>query len=375
MAVTSTGYKVKPLETVIAEINTNMKSEFGDGFDVTPESPDGQVIGITAQRAYEADLQAEQSYNAMSPSRSQNQALDYVSEYNGVTRILNRNCRAVIDMAGSVGTLVPKGAVCKTVSGLEFLTDKDATLPARISATCTTVGEITVNVSEIVITDPAYPNWASVDNPREGDKGIVRETDPEFRARRKLSIVNGGRDTGESIESTLRNLGSTYVSTVSNEEDITVGGMPPNSFQVIIDGGVDSEIAEVIYARKPIGIKSFGTTVVSVYDTQGNPHLIGFSRPTLVPIFVTVSVTKLANSPVDVVTEVKTAIYNKISSLSPSDEVEWGELFAPVTNLGGLRVTELTLGRTALTQLPESIQITQLEVAQAVLDNIDVVVI
>jgi len=56
MGVTNQGYVVKPLATVVAEINNEMKAAFGDSFDVTPESPDGQIIGICALRVYEADL-------------------------------------------------------------------------------------------------------------------------------------------------------------------------------------------------------------------------------------------------------------------------------------------------------------------------------
>ena len=55
-------------------------------------------------------------------------------------------------------------------------------------------------------------------------------------------------------------------------------------------GGLDSEVAESIFSKKPVGIHAFGTTSSTVEDESGFPREISFTRPTNVPIYVNVTV-------------------------------------------------------------------------------------
>jgi hypothetical protein len=58
-----------------------------------------------------------------------------------------------------------------------------------------------------------------------------------------------------------------------------INGRPPKSFESIVVGGVDQEIAETIFQKGPAGIESFGSTVMEVIDEEGFTWDIGFSRP------------------------------------------------------------------------------------------------
>src|SRR5690606_29993812 len=92
--------------------------------------------------------------------------------------------------------------------------------------------------------------------------------------------------------------GVTQVVVLENDTDTTnVDGLPPHSFQVIVVGGNDTDIADVIWLKKPAGILAFGSTAVEILDSQGLPHDISFSRPTLVDIYVEVDITTFADYP------------------------------------------------------------------------------
>lgn len=68
-------------------------------------------------------------------------------------------------------------------------------------------------------------------------------------------------------------------------------GRPGKSFEIVAQGGDDLAIATVIFNSKPAGIETYGTTTVTVQDVFGNPYAISFSRPTQVPIFITINLT------------------------------------------------------------------------------------
>lgn len=77
-------------------------------------------------------------------------------------------------------------------------------------------------------------------------------------------------------------------------------GRPGKSFEIVAAGGTNGDIADAILGAKPAGIQAYGSTIVQVLDSFGNIYNIGFSRPTQVPIYVTIAlVTDLYNIPGD----------------------------------------------------------------------------
>lgn len=65
-------------------------------------------------------------------------------------------------------------------------------------------------------------------------------------------------------------------------------GRPPKSFEIVAQGGDDTAIAEAIYGAKPAGIETYGNTTIDITDAFGNIYPISFSRPTQVPIYVSI---------------------------------------------------------------------------------------
>jgi uncharacterized phage protein gp47/JayE len=80
--------------------------------------------------------------------------------------------------------------------------------------------------------------------------------------------------------------GSTPVTTAVS------GDIPAKSFEIVVEGGANQDIANAIGASKPAGIASYGTTGPLTYtDQYGFPHDIYFSRPIQVPIYVKIDIT------------------------------------------------------------------------------------
>jgi hypothetical protein len=80
-----------------------------------------------------------------------------------------------------------------------------------------------------------------------------------------------------------------------NTDTVTDGeGRPPKSFEAIVAGGDDQDIADLIWQVKPAGIETYGTETVAVNDSQGNSHDINFSRATEIYLWVRLTVTQYA---------------------------------------------------------------------------------
>jgi uncharacterized phage protein gp47/JayE len=74
-------------------------------------------------------------------------------------------------------------------------------------------------------------------------------------------------------------------------------GLPGKSFEIIVQGGDDVSIANAILSAKPGGMLAYGSTVIITIDTLGNSYAIGFSRPSVISIYVTINlITDLTTS-------------------------------------------------------------------------------
>lgn len=124
--------------------------------------------------------------------------------------------------------------------------------------------------------------WAEVINTLAGNTGEDIESDSAFRIRREASIQQGNA-TDPAIKAALINevTNVTSASVTSNRTLVTDGeGRPAKSFESVVAGGTDADVAAKIFEVQPSGIESFGNTTEIVVDSEGNNQTIKFSRAT-----------------------------------------------------------------------------------------------
>jgi len=131
--------------------------------------------------------------------------------------------------------------------------------------------------------------WASVVNPFAGITGRNVETDVELRLRRRNSLRVIGSASVEAIRSRLIQEIQDVISVAvfENRTPVTDGfGRPSHSFEAVVQGGDEDEIAAKLWTLKPAGIQTHGNTTVLITDSQGDQQAMKFSRPVEVPIAV-----------------------------------------------------------------------------------------
>ena len=143
-------------------------------------------------------------------------------------------------------------------------------------------GNISVPTNTITTIVTNVMGLDSVTNDITPTAGRIEESDIAARqsyikriAIRSKNIVDGiVADLYQNVDGVLSAIG------MENYTDFTDGdGRPPHSIEIIVDGGNESEIAQVIFDRRCPGIRAYGTTCIDISDAYGNIVGIGFSRP------------------------------------------------------------------------------------------------
>lgn len=374
--VTKDGFVRKPLAEIINSLNGRFIGAFGDTFDVSPASPDGQEIGIFAN---ELDLmwqQVQGAFNAYRPGAVEGRALDAVVELNGIERYVDVPTKVTVTLAGTGGKTVPAGSKVRSDTGYTFSLEEDVILPAGGTAVCDELGAIEILPHQIKTIVTPVEGWLTVDNPERGVTGVVYESDPELRVRREKSTVNVGTNTVEAIYGSLAELDLQYVRIRNNTSTTAIGTQPGNSVQVVVIGGVQEEIARRIYDNMPGGVPTFGSVKVTIPDPKGYPQDVYFNRPVDVPTYISLEYEKLPTTNIssnDAELLIKEALKNYFSTLMPGSPVVWSYLFNPALSASpGLQINNLFLGTTAS---PTTTATVEIDINQiAVTDDVHIVV-
>ena len=193
--------------------------------------------------------------------------------------------------------------------------------------------------------------WDSVTNPLAASEGRLAETDEELRIRFRNTKLERSSNILDSLYSALQNLdGVEEVQIYENDTDITdSNGVLPHSFLPVILGGSSQLIAETIWENKPMGIRSQGSTVIAIVDSQGFQHDIGLERPAPVTIYVemTLSLNPEADNPFpgDGTEQIQSAIISYASdNFGVGKDVVFSRLFTPINSVPGHQVDSLFIG-------------------------------
>lgn len=350
--VTEKGFVRKPLSVIVSGLNSKFSAAFGSTFDTSPESPDGQVIGIVGNEISLLWEQAQYAFNSYRPGAVEGVGLDAICELTRTTRYVNKPTQVTVQLEGDEGKTILSGLRVGDSAGNEFITQNDVILPGDVTAVCTKTGEIYVGPNTVTkILTENVAGLTSVNNPEEGQTGIDYEQDPALRARRDKTTISSGTATIEAIYDAVADLDLSYIRIRDNDTKEAIGEQPPNTIWVVVDGGTINDIARKIYENKAGGVPTYGDISVQVKDSKGYPKTINFSRTTKVPIFFDIAVRRLPTSNLssnDVIYAVQDAVQGYIDSLKPGAPIVWSYVIPSVlAATTGIQIDYLKVGLSA----------------------------
>lgn len=195
-------------------------------------------------------------------------------------------------------------------------------------------------------------NWDEVFNANAGVTGALAESDIAARKRREQEFQTGLATDNTIANSLIENVDNVSSAKVtSNRTDLTdADGRPPHSFETVVEGGSDQDVADDIWRTQPAGIQSYGNTTQNVTDSEGETQVIKFSRPETLYIWVKVRRELYDEEayPSDGDAQIKQAIIDWAVLNQPiGKDVFRGRLKTPVYTIPGIGDVEIELDDTA----------------------------
>lgn len=237
----------------------------------------------------------------------------------------------------------------------------DGNVGKTIFCTATATGPLAANIGEVDQIITAVTGLDSVTNTTVATLGRNAETDTEYRDRRRESLAIIGSGTIDSIVDNVRAIeGVSRVTGVENTSEVTDGeGRPAKTFEIIVTGGEDQEIAEVIWKTKPAGIGTHGNinggNGIPVKDISDNDQLVEFSRPVerALSVLVKYEIYAEESQPALIQTAITDAVIDYTDSLDPGkDVIPQRYETAVMMNVGGLQAVEAYITASANTTPP-----------------------
>jgi hypothetical protein len=302
--VTETGFVVKPLAQIRADINARQLAspKIGAAQDLSDESPLGQLNAAVAAELNEVWELGADVYASNDPEAAVGIPLDNLCSLTGTVRqgaapSKLKSCTVNLD----AGAVLPAGSLA-AVDGrpdITFATDVEVTNSGGVAAnvtvdfTCTANGPIQVNAGTLTEIVSGVTGWNSVTNPSDCVLGRNIDTTLELRQRRVGQLALRGGSTVRALRADVLALdGILSCRVLNNKKDYpSADGLPPHSFEVLIDDGpvpsVDDDlIAQTIFDQEPAGIDSYGSTTGEALDEFGEVQTERFSRVERKSVFI-----------------------------------------------------------------------------------------
>lgn len=303
--ITENGLQVDSYNTLLETLQSNLNSIYakdGDPINFGSETPDGQFTNIITQMGSDIRELAQEVYNSFDPSKcsgilqDSRYALNYIFRQGGTYTIQNIDVinDRTITLQGLDGNYNNINAAAYTVSddagNLWYLIDTTEieagthSLPFRsqnIGPVQPTIGTITNQVTIV-------QGVVSVNNSvAPTTLGVTQETDAQFRVRRNRSTTKRGQNNIDAMLAQLLDLDGVSDANVhvnpENEADST--GTPAGYIWVIVEGGANDDIADVIYTNS-CGRGTRGDVKIDVPTLSGQIFKTSFDRPTPIPLYL-----------------------------------------------------------------------------------------
>lgn len=298
--LTEKGFSRPTYVTLLNALEYKARELFGDKVNLTVRSPLGLFLRILAWIWNSLFASLEDVYNSRFVDTAVGNSLYNLGKNIGMQILPEGKAVGYLTVTGEPGARVPEGFLVGTNGGLQYTVvnpavifdDGTATVIIRAVQTGPEYNTPAETIQNIV--NPfAVPGVASVKNQTAVTGGRKKETDAEFRKRYYESIDYSGGVNADAIRAVLLNdvegLTNAFVYENDSDEEDLAYGLPPHSIEVVACGGLDEEIAEAIYTKRPAGIRTVGNKEVCVLTASGQEIGIRFSRPDLKKVWIRIT--------------------------------------------------------------------------------------
>lgn len=286
----SNGVIIQNLTEILDERETALKPIMGEDFVIDKNTPIGnmELADANSELAIQ-ELIGWLIPNMIDANTATGYFLDCICEKNRIYRLQPQYTTFDLILNGTPNTTLESGdiTVADNLEGIYYNLDETVIIggngTVKAKFICQFYGDYypksgakfniltPVNGLENITMDEENLNLSI---------GRQVETDEELRRRRMNSVQQTSTSTLASIKASLYSLNGVYHVTYfeNDTEQTDENGLPMKSFEFIVDGGDNKEIAQTIFDTKPAGTRAFGNTLIQINDSENVPHQVGFTR-------------------------------------------------------------------------------------------------
>lgn len=315
--VTSNGLEVMTYDNILQFEQDSLNAIYaqdGETINFDSETPDGQATNIAAQLGTDVRELAQGVYNSFDPDKCSGSvqdsryALNYLFRKGGTFTVQNIDVTVnkTVSLQGLDGSYNDVNAASYTVSdnagNLWYLIDSvtltagTTSLPFRsqnYGSYQSVVGTITNQVTKVLGVTSVINSVAPT------TLGVEQETDLQFRLRRDRSTSVRGQNSNDAMLGQILDLDGvsdaiTFVNIPGNDDYNE--NLPDYSIWVIVEGGANSDIANVIY-QNSTGLPMYAydndqvtpaivPVEVNVPAISGQVFNVKFNRANPVPLYI-----------------------------------------------------------------------------------------
>jgi len=324
--VDASGFYVADFEDFLEYNKEAMRSIYGSDINLDADTQDGQLVAHFAQSQYDLALLCAEVFNNYSPSTARGDALSREVKINGIARQSSTHSSVDVVITGAAGTTITNGQVRDTSKDAHVWNlPPEVVIPTSgsitVTATCDDAGDIRAGAGTVTRIATPTEGWISVTNNSEAAPGRDIETDAELRVRQTYSTAQPSQTVLKGILGGVLDVdGVTRAIVYENDTSATDdNGIPSHSIVVVVDGGDAQAIGDVTY----------GTTSVTVKDSEEVPMTVNFFRPTVVHIKVKITLEPLTGFTTELYNSIKSQVVDYINSLTFGQTVRISKLYVP----------------------------------------------
>lgn len=229
-----------------------------------------------------------------------------------------------------------------------------------VDAICTETGATVEAAGSVSSIATPYSGWDSATNPEAGVAGYDRETDEQLRARFYISKSQLASGHYDAISTAVQAVdGVTEMIIYENK----TGSTDSNSItaytnMIVVNGGVDSDVAKAIFDNIALNTKLQGNTTVTVPTVLGSFYSIKFERPTSHRLYMDIDITYTTSVTDNIIADIKQALVDYFAGFGVGESVLYSRVFIPINSVDGFYINHMYIDDDATLTSADVVNIT-----------------
>lgn len=374
--LTEEGIKIERLDSIVSTLENGLRQIYGQNIDLSPNTPDGQVVGLLAQIRMDFEELAENVYRQLDPDVATGAWLEQRVAYAGLMRRgANYSYLRSVALTGEPNTRLYSGIVVSDTHKVRWVLASDVTLDSNGSARADfrseQLGAFNLAKNTNLTIETITLGLISATTQEDAEVGIEEETDIQLRERFLFSRTKNAQNSAEAINAKIAALPDVkHVRVLENNTGQRDSfGVEPHSINVIVNGGDSADIADVIYQNKGAGVGLQGDTQVTL-QRDNEQRVIRFDRAAMVDIQISMRCVRYEDFTQINKSEITEQLAKQVFNIGQT--VSLSRLYSPINQVGGFWVKELKIARKGQQLKAENVVLQPREIARILPNDVTI---